>query len=332
MNTSCFSRRAILLAAGLLLAATGLLAGGCDMLGGESSDDDEYSIGCPPICEDPIFRSVDRFPAWSPDSTRIAYYHISQEEGERSGIWILNLKTGKQEFLVRGRHSTWGPEGDQLAFTRDRDIYRIDLSSRAVHQLTECGSCGAPDWSPDGQRIAFTSGERLTGSEDSLGTWLMNSDGSELEYVGVGTRPTWAPSSEHLGMVITREGGHEIGTYDLRQSSLKLLTGSSEFVSPDEIDWSPTGSKIAWYSSHTGSKSDWGIWVVGIDGTNARRLVPNGHYPSWSPDGSKLVFQYVYSGDHPALREGQDVSTLAVADADGSNIRPLTRLSDYLPK
>jgi Tol biopolymer transport system component len=327
MDTTPFPKRTVLLVVGLLLATMGFFVAGCDMLGGENTDDG-YGIGCPPNCEEPIFRSVDRFPSWSPDSTRIAYYHISQEEDERSGIWILNLKTGKQEFLVQGRHSTWGPEGNQLAFTRDRDIYRIDLSSRAVQKLTECGSCGAPAWSPTGQYIAFGAGEGFTGSEDSVGTWLMHPDGSGKEYLRRGSSTAWSAKAKYLAFPVN-EGN--VARYNVKESRAEVLTDVGR-VSAGNPAWSPTGEVIVWDSNGEGADPNNGIWIAGADGTSARPLIPHGFDADWSPDGSKLVFQYVYSGDHPALREGQEVSTLAVANADGSNIRPLTRLSDYVPK
>jgi TolB protein len=58
------------------------------------------------------------------------------------------------------------------------------------------GWYAAPDWSPDGQKIAFT----RRGS-DGLRIGVMNADGSEQRVLTTGPRdegPTWAPSSREL--------------------------------------------------------------------------------------------------------------------------------------
>lgn len=315
----------------LLLGWTGLLLSGCDGIGEEK---DGYGFGCPPACENPIPRPVDRFPAWSPDSTRIAYYHIAQEKSERSGIWLLNLETDKQDFLVEGRHPTWHPDGNHLAFSRDRDIYRVDLRTDSVDRLTDCGACQLPAWSPDGNRIAFGAGEAFTNSEDSVGTWLMDPDGSNKEYLRLGGYRTWSPGGQYLALTVsTNSQGteSEIARFDLKSRRLEVLTDVNR-VSARFPAWSPTGNVIAWKSLGEGEDPDWGIWIVEANGSNSRPLIREATHPSWSPDGSQLVFQYSFEEDHPALQEGQKVQTLGLADKDGSNVRPLTRLSDYIPR
>ena len=55
------------------------------------------------------------------------------------------------------------------------------------------------------------------------------------------------------------------------------------------------------------------IAVVGVDGSNPRRLVP-GDQPSWSPNGSQLAF----------MRATEDGTGIWVMDADGTNPTRLT--------
>jgi Tol biopolymer transport system component len=58
---------------------------------------------------------------------------------------------------------------------------------------------------------------------------------------------------------------------------------------------------------------------MNADGTEQRQLIPWSFYPSWSPDGRRMVF----------LQWNAETGTLWIADGDGSNARPLTKLEDY---
>jgi TolB protein len=60
------------------------------------------------------------------------------------------------------------------------------------------------------------------------------------------------------------------------------------------------------------------IYVVNADGSNLRRIIPEGDadafVPSWSPDGSKIAFQY---------SPGQQWDVY-IMNADGTDLQRLT--------
>ncbi len=104
----------------------------------------------------------------------------------------------------------------------------------------------------------------------------------------------------------------------VRTPNPAIAKGSANFypVSPD-------GSMIAY--STFGPRDR--VWVVNTDGTGKREITPpnlDGYAPSWSPDGSTLVFQ----GRDANVYNSREVGQLYLADvATGT----LTRLTDLDP-
>ena len=76
---------------------------------------------------------------------------------------------------------SWSPDGTRLAYWSEkdgnRDIYVLDLKSKAVKRLTDDPEWDVnPSWSSDGSKIAFASGR-----DGNMDIYLMNADGSQQE-------------------------------------------------------------------------------------------------------------------------------------------------------
>ncbi len=92
-----------------------------------------------------------------------------------------------------------------------------------------------------------------------------------------------------------------------------------------ESDWSPDRTKILFTSTLHGGEME--VYVMDADGSNVHRLT---HTPGegtsswaadWSPDGKQIAF----TSNRDGSPEGYDGYDVYVMDADGSNIRRLTR-------
>jgi Tol biopolymer transport system component len=105
------------------------------------------------------------------------------------------------------------------------------------------------------------------------------------------------------------------------------LTEDSE---ADEFgaSWRPDGRKLAFMSNRVtptnpGPDPDFEIFVMNANGSGVRQLTANrfdDEFPSWSPDGRRLVFQRDFD---PVV--GQVDYDLFTMQADGSHQRNLTR-------
>ncbi|PJF40889.1 MAG: hypothetical protein CUN55_12235 [Phototrophicales bacterium] len=172
------------------------------------------------------------------------------------------------------------PDGRQIAFyaapinSDDHDIYIMNINGTNIQNLTN-----TPDederyvsWSPDGTQLVFHSNRRT--SVDSI------------------------------------ERDYELYLYDLQSGNIQQLTDNT--VNDFGPDWSPDGTKIAYYSYDNG----WHIYVMDLIEGTITQLTPDNleaRFPTWSPDGTQIAF-HVTNGD---------MAQIYFMNADGSNIRPL---------
>lgn len=133
-------------------------------------------------------------PLWTPDSKRIVFKRAFA--GRRSGYYVMDRDGGNPRLLAR-----FGPEDDPFLADVSPDgewalvgyfpgVSRISLDDGDVEKLTEGESDWAPEWSPEGEQIAF---------ERNGNIWVMDADGNNERMVAraprlrVYTRPHWLP-------------------------------------------------------------------------------------------------------------------------------------------
>jgi Tol biopolymer transport system component len=90
--------------------------------------------------------------------------------------------------------------------------------------------------------------------------------------------------------------------------------------------FSPDGESIAFHSSREGG----GIFVMGRTGEAVRRVTREGFNPSWSPDGTHLVYSTESEGLNPLNWEGR--SSIWVADVATGEARQLVESDGVVPK
>lgn len=172
----------------------------------------------------------------------------------------------------------------------------------------------SPDYSPNGEKIAFQRGQSDHWTRD---IWIMNADGSNQELLiadalggGLGW-PYWSPD----GTKIVYSEYHndyrsDIVIFNINNNEKNAVV--MDFGPNHHPRWSPDGSKILFNHEVDHSNGYWNLFVVNVDGTDLKQITYGSYhhaYPDWSPDGSKIVVQR-YLADEPDI---------FLMDADGSN-------------
>jgi Tol biopolymer transport system component len=225
-----------------------------------------------------------------------------------SGVtWAPN---GRYVAFVRATASSRTPSKISVADARGRIRWRFNSGRIDAPR----GSIDAPLWAPDGRYIAY-----VTTSLSGYGSWLVvaRPTGSELHMLldngtpGWGLRdPAWSPDGQRIAFVHSM---NRFNVYSVRFDGSNRQLLAENAVRPA---YSPDGTKLAYAGSGAGNG---GVFVANADGSDPQRVSSrvvefNGHGPSWSPDGKRLVFASFTSPE------------VVVASADGSGERVIADL------
>ena len=185
--------------------------------------------------------------------------------------------------------ATLSPDGTRVVFAGQYDLsglYVIDAQgglpiSLPIPQAAE--GADTPTFSPDGTKIAY-----LAGNPKAPEVWVANADGTDA---------------------------HEILAHD--PTVLRDIAG---------LEWSPAGDRIA-IGAGTQERSGGSIYTFAPDGSDFREVIVGGSSPHWSPDGSQIAYT-IQCDEDPTFtcvqfdpQAGLSPAGLAIADADGSNVR-----------
>ncbi len=230
------------------------------------------------------------------------------------------------------------PTGDLVAYVvseinlekniSDTDIWLVKTTGGPPLRLTYGpGRDDTPQWSPDGQRIAF-----LSDRDGSTQVWTIDPRGGEaskLTAVKTGVSSVaWAPDGRSIAFLALpsgagedsakqkKEGDEIVFDQDAEGSQIFILDVSSKKVRPltqshsciVDFSWSPDGKRIVYAVQPTPKIQDMyktDLEIVDLETGKVQVLVKREGIdtsPRWSPDGSQIAFLST-DGEHGLDRQ-----------------------------
>jgi TolB protein len=298
-------------------------------------------------------------PAAGPDlGGKIAY-------ASAGSIWLY--AGGKQQQLTAGpkdrqdkrdAQPAFSPDGTEIMYTRFdegfSDLYKLTVSEPSEpvaltrnRPQAETGGAGyalealwamQPAWSPNGDRIAYTSDVRTEYpglfSMDTNGDAVRKLDRLDHSQQAV-EHPSWSPDGEKIAVAnyLTRTGKGQVWSLDTATGKWTELTDSQDGAY--DPAWSPDGQWIA-FTMRSGTAHN--IYVVPTDAQKWTGQYPTpvqlttdgaSRAPVWSPNGSYLAYLSLKDGafdiyasvfqldanENPSLPDVKKLTDKANADA-----------------
>jgi TolB protein len=212
--------------------------------------------------------------------------HAAADEVVRWATGEPGSAASRIAFVLQGRGGT-------------KEIYTVDSDGENVQRLTNDGSIAlSPTWSPDGQRMAFTSyrsGIPILWERDlRTGRDRVISDRD-----GVNITPAYSPDGRSIAFATSAGGNTEVATYDRERNC--CLTQQTRGRRSDSLSpsFSPDGRQLAFVSNRLGEPH---IYVMSLGGE--ARLISDYAYgargyntaPEWSPRGAFVVYSSRVNG------------------------------------
>ncbi|MEG4989343.1 DPP IV N-terminal domain-containing protein [Microcoleus sp. BR0-C5] len=274
-------------------------------------------------------RSCDGFTSDSPGSQSL---YTSDTLGIKGSKLVRNWELGGRPAKTEISSVFYiSPDGQQVAFVKDQNIYKMNADGSGMTKLTnspgDYTSASELVWSPDHTKIAF-----LFGAYPKQQIYTINADGSNIKnftnnpqnevYSG---QLFWSPDSSRIVYYGGKAGDlsgekQDIYLLDINRGTAKNLTQKPGNY--NELSWSPDGQLIAFLAGDFNNKK---LYTINAKGDQLNQLAPrlelSGIFElAWSSDSQQIAF---------AFNEIQgDKSNLYVINRDGSALTKLTNDKD----
>jgi Tol biopolymer transport system component/DNA-binding winged helix-turn-helix (wHTH) protein len=265
-------------------------------------------------------------PVYAPDGEHLYYGGVSEfgnfvlyklrlspANGEAASEPIEVTNTG----LARIKHLSISADGKKLVYSApmmkssitsvpiSRDSFEAAGAPEPLAQDTSYRK-GLPRFSPDGQKIAYTTFRGGTNQD----IWMMDADGKNPLQLTADPAPDWCPSwfadNDRIAFQSTRQEKLVVFSISIKSGREKLL-----FDPGQNMGWavlSPGGNQVAFNSTKSGTIN---VWTAAVEVGTPVQLTFDKEtmgWPCWSPDEKLLAFQ---------MRRGDDTHVMVMPSSGG---------------
>lgn len=225
--------------------------------------------------------------AWTPDGRDLVF-------PDAGWLWKISLGGGEAEQLPFGQDGVQPSiRGNRLVYVRQTanlNIWRRNLNSPLLagpsdRFISSTRVESAPQFSPDGNRIAFES--TRSGAHE---IWICKGDGTGLVQLthlnSVTGTPRWSPDGQRIAFDSRTTDNPDIFVVDSQGGPPRKLTSEPSLeLLPS---WSRDGHWIYFASNRTGG---WQVWKMASTGGPTVQVTHQGGFAAFeSPDGRFLYY------------------------------------------
>jgi len=247
---------------------------------------------------------------FSPDGNALAYNRMGSHAfnwrryrgGTQGVISFFDLKTLAYSEIPHGKENSWFPMwvGKSVFFISDKNqgtvnLYRYDIDSKRVEQITRYADAAIAWRSTDGKRIVFERDGYL---------WTYTIAGGKIDKLNpqvegekLAARPSLKKLGNQISTISISPSGARVAV-EARGEIFTLPAKSGEIRNLDESPgsrqrfpvWSPDGKTIAYISDATG---EFELYTVPQMGGTPTQITTGGRHMftnlEWSPDGKYIT-------------------------------------------
>ncbi len=221
---------------------------------------------------------------WNNDGSKIVF--ASGRDGSPMNIYIMNASGGNvtrlTDTLLGGTFPVFSPNNSKIAYnssdgnsSSNAGIYLMNADGSNRQRLGSALGDSDADFSPDGNKIAFTSSR--TGDDE---IYTMNSDGSNQLRLTNETftdfMPAWSPDGAKIAFVSFRSSEKAIYIMNSDGTSQTRIFVAPGSLQPNDPRFNPDGDKIVFSMQNR-------LQIINADGTGLTELPGSGlnSNPDW---------------------------------------------------
>jgi Tol biopolymer transport system component len=235
--------------------------------------------------------------SWSPDGKNIAIVSPGPNSNPARAtcatlaLYVVPVGVGKPVLVSAPRRGigcgvAWSPSGGEIAYGDGGEVLGVIASRGGRPRLLLTSGVGAPQWSPDGTKLAAPTVIHLGGlrTDRYHRITVVDADGSDPHVVtdhAYTEYPfAWSPDSRHI--LYGREDRHGIYVIGADgRNNHRVTRDAPPQAGWGALAWSPTGDSIAYTAGGTDNTD---LFLIGLNGRGKFRLTATPDKdinPSW---------------------------------------------------